>query len=65
MFKWFHLYVNSYDFFSRTIPRSIIVVKLAVIVMFVLVNVAPLAVLGPEDIRESSAVAMVTIICWN
>ena len=46
-----------------TIPRAIIIVKLTVIVLFVLVNVAFLAVLGPTDIRESSAVAMVTIMC--
>ena len=54
---------QSYDGnHCSTIPRAIIVVKLTVIVLFVLVNVAFLAVLGPENIRESSAVAMVTII---
>ena len=51
--------------FCSTIPCAIIVVKLSIIVLYVLVNVAFIAVLGPEDIRESSAVAMVTITYFN
>ena len=51
--------------FCRIIPRSVFVVQLAVVVLYVFVNVAFIAVLGPEDIRKSSAVAMVTIICFS
>ena len=59
MFHEYEDYMKTFYTFDSTIPRAIVAVKLGVTVLFVLVNVAFIAVLGPKDIRESSAVAMV------
>ena len=58
--------VNQLNVFChRNIPRAVVITMLGVIVLYVLTNVAFLAVLGADGIRESQAVAMVTDAVLN